>query len=113
MFLRRSDFQEATHVSTIVVFYYFLKLCFPRRGSVIADLELTFNRSTYEDYLRGRLQDATKDNKLGDLDVKQVVVGRFISTGKSHCLKSPRYLVAKEIIEDLICVSGSVCNLVN
>ncbi|KAK2549869.1 hypothetical protein P5673_029576 [Acropora cervicornis] len=56
-----------------------LKLCVPREGSVIADLELTFNSSTYEDYLRGRLQDATKDNKLGDLDVKQVVVGRFIS----------------------------------
>ena len=89
-----------------------LKLCVLRRGSVIADVELTFNRSTYEDYLRGRLQDATKDNKLGDLDVKQVVVGRFISTGKLHCLKSARYLVAKEIIEDLICVSDSVCNLV-
>ena len=70
-----------------------LKLCVPREGSVIADLELTFNSSTYEDYLRERLQDATKDNKLGDLDVKQVVVGRFFSTGKLHCLKSPRYLV--------------------
>ena len=98
----------------------FMKLCVPREGSVIADLELTFNSSIYEDYLRGRLQDATKDNKLGDLDVKQVVVGRFISTGKLHCLKSQRYLVAKEIIEELICVSGSlptkersVCNLVN
>ena len=72
-----------------LLLWYFIisSLCVPRRGSVIADLELTFNRSTYEDYLRGRLQDATKDNKLGDLDVKQVVVGRFISTGKLHCLK--------------------------
>ena len=85
-----------------------LKLCVPREGSVIADLELTFDNSTYEEYLRGRLQDATKENKLGDLDVKQVVVGKFISTGKLYCLKSPRYLFAKEIIEELICVSGSL-----
>ena len=82
--LRRSDFQGAIHVSTIVVFYYFfLEIVRPyRAGSVIADLELTFNESTYEDYLRERLLDATKDNKLGDFQVEQVVVGTFISTGK-------------------------------
>ncbi|XP_044180700.1 hemicentin-1-like isoform X4 [Acropora millepora] len=60
-----------------------------KEGSVIADLELTFNSSTYEDYLRGRLQDATKDNKLGDLDVKQVVVGRFIPTAEPEQSCSP------------------------
>ncbi|XP_067056801.1 hemicentin-1-like isoform X2 [Acropora muricata] len=60
-----------------------------KEGSVIADLELTFNSSTYEDYLRGRLQDATKDNKLGDLDVKQVVVGRFIPTAEPEQTCSP------------------------
>ncbi|XP_067033553.1 uncharacterized protein [Acropora muricata] len=60
-----------------------------KEGSVIADLELTFNSSIYEDYLRGRLQDATKDNKLGDLDVKQVVVGRFISTAEPEQTCSP------------------------
>ena len=85
-----------------------LKLCVPREGSVIADLELTFNSSTYEDYLRERLLDATEDKKLGDLDVKKVVVGKFLPTGKLYCLKSPRYLFAKEIIEELIFVSGSL-----
>ncbi|XP_067030245.1 fibroblast growth factor receptor 3-like isoform X2 [Acropora muricata] len=67
-----------------------------KRGSVIADLELTFTRSTYEEYLRGRLQDATKDNKLGDLDVKQVVVGRFIYT------EAPTESPAKKVDKDLI-----------
>ena len=102
-------------------FIFFLEIVRPfRPGSVIADLELTFNESTYEDYLRERLLDATKDNKLGDFQVERVVVGTFISTGKLHGLKSPTYLVAKEIIEDLICVYGllptkerSVINLVN
>ena len=56
----------------------------------------------YEDPVRELLQDATKDNKLGDLEVDRVVVGKFISTGKLQCLKSPRYLEAEEIIEDLI-----------
>ncbi|XP_044180195.1 fibroblast growth factor receptor 3-like isoform X2 [Acropora millepora] len=67
-----------------------------KRGSVIADLELTFNRSTYEDYLRGRLQDATKDNKLGDLEVKQVVVGRFISSEVNT--EPPAKAVDKDLI---------------
>ncbi|XP_015760644.1 PREDICTED: hemicentin-1-like isoform X4 [Acropora digitifera] len=67
-----------------------------KRGSVIADLELTFNSSTYEDYLRGRLQDATKDNKLGDLDVEQVVVGRFISTEVNT--EPPAKAVDKDLI---------------
>ncbi|XP_015771103.1 PREDICTED: hemicentin-1-like isoform X6 [Acropora digitifera] len=67
-----------------------------KEGSVIADLELTFNSSTYEDYLRGRLQDATKDNKLGDLDVKQVVVGRFISTEVNT--EPPAKAVDKDLI---------------
>ena len=86
-------------------------MCVPREGSVIADLELTFNRSIYEDYLRKLLQDVTRDKKLGDLAVKQVVVGEFIPTGKLQCLKSPRYLVADGIIEDLIlqiCIFGSM-----
>ncbi|XP_067026451.1 uncharacterized protein [Acropora muricata] len=65
-------------------------------GSVIADLELTFNSSTYEDYLRERLQDATKDNKLGDLDVKQVVVGRFFSTEVNT--EPPAKAVDKDLI---------------
>ena len=94
MFLRGSDFHGLLMFPS---FWYFnissLKLCVPREGSVIADLELTFNSSTYEDYLRERLQDATKDNKLGDLEVKDVVVGGFFSTGELLCLISPRYFV--------------------
>ncbi|XP_067028898.1 hemicentin-1-like isoform X2 [Acropora muricata] len=58
-----------------------------RRGSVIADLELRFNRSIYQDSLRELLQDATKDNKLGDLKVKNVVVGGFFSTVESPTVK--------------------------
>lgn len=57
-------------------------------------MELTFNRSIYEESLRELLQDAAKDKKLGDLEVQQVVVGKVIATGKLLCLKSPRYLVA-------------------
>ena len=87
-------------------FIFFLEIVRPfRPGSVIADLELTFNKSTYEDYLRERLLDATKENKLGDFQV-ELVVGTFFPTGRLPGLKSPTYLVAKEIIEDLICVYG-------
>ena len=102
-------------------FIFFLEIVRPfRPGSVIVDLELTFNKSTYEDYLRERLLDATKDKKLGDFQVERVFVGTPIPTGKLQGLKSPTYPVAKEIIEDLICVYGllptkerSVINLVN
>lgn len=88
-------FPLATLVSTISVlnFFFCLKLCVPRNGSVIADLQLKFERSIYEEALRGLLQDAAKDGKLGELEVEQVVVGKFIG-GELLCLKSPRYLVA-------------------
>ena len=65
----------------IILLLFYLKLGLPRRGSVIADLELRFSRSIYQDFLRELLQDATKDNKLGDLEVKDVV-GEFFRTGE-------------------------------
>lgn len=56
-------------------------------------MELTFNRDIYEESVRVLLQDATKDNKLGDLEVQQVFVGELIP-GELLRLKCPRYLVA-------------------
>lgn len=70
-----------------------MKLCVLREGSVIADLELTFNKDVYEDFLRKRLLYAIKDKKLGDLEVKQVVVGTFINgRGEFLCLQDILWL---------------------
>ena len=38
-------------------------------------MELTFNRSVSQDNVDTLLKEATKDNKLGDIDVSQVLVG--------------------------------------
>ena len=46
---------------------------------MIADLELTFNTSVYENEVDGLLKEATKDDSLGNIKVNQVVVGRTIS----------------------------------
>ena len=46
---------------------------------MIADLELTFNTSVYENDVDGLLKEATKDDSLGNIKVNQVVVGRTIS----------------------------------
>ncbi|XP_015750042.1 PREDICTED: hemicentin-1-like isoform X5 [Acropora digitifera] len=92
-----------------------------RRGSVIADLKLRFNRSIYQDSLRELLQDATKDNKLGDLEVKNVVVGGPFSTVASptvanvnncsmffegiHCDKASGALIALIVVGVLLAVA--------
>ena len=62
-----------------VVVGYSVCICVDREGSVIADLELTFNRPVYENDVDGLLKEATKDKSLGGIPVSQVVVGKKIS----------------------------------
>jgi len=57
----------------LFVFVYFY-----RRGSVIADRELAFNREVGASEVDALLSEVTKDEKLGDLDVSQVVTDGFI-----------------------------------
>lgn len=42
---------------------------------MIADVELTFNRSVSQDNIDTLLREATKDKKLGDIEVSEVLVG--------------------------------------
>ena len=49
---------------------------FCRRGSVIADMELTFNRTVGENEVNALISEAIKsDGKLGNIDAVSVVVG--------------------------------------
>ena len=45
---------------------------------MIADVELKFNRSVGEGAIAEVINEALKDNKLGDLDVGQSTIGGFI-----------------------------------
>ena len=58
---------------------YFVCFYVDSKGSVIADLELTFNTTVYENDVDGLLKEATKDKSLGGIPVNQVVVGETIS----------------------------------
>ncbi|XP_020614884.1 uncharacterized protein LOC110053035 [Orbicella faveolata] len=49
-----------------------------RKGSVIADMELTFNQQVGSSEVKALLSEVTKDGKLGDLEVSQVVTDGFI-----------------------------------
>ena len=46
-----------------------------RKGSVIADLQLTFNRTVGVSEVDALMKEVTKDGKLGELKVSEVVVG--------------------------------------
>ena len=56
----------------------FVFRCFYRKGSVIADMELTFNQEVGSSEVEALLSEVTKDGKLGDLGVSQVVTDGFI-----------------------------------
>ncbi|XP_068685505.1 hemicentin-1-like isoform X2 [Montipora foliosa] len=49
-----------------------------RSGSVIADVELKFNRRVGEGAIAEVINEALKDNKLGNLDVGQSTIGGYI-----------------------------------
>ncbi|XP_068734081.1 tyrosine-protein kinase SRK3-like isoform X1 [Montipora capricornis] len=49
-----------------------------RSGSVIADVELIFNRSVAKGAIQELIKESLKDNKLGDLDVGQSKIDGFI-----------------------------------
>ena len=51
---------------------------FDREGSVIADLQLTFNGTVGVSEVDALMKEVTKDGKLGELKVSEVVVGRPI-----------------------------------
>ena len=50
-------------------------LCSIRKGSVIADLELTFNQSVSQGDVDALLLEAIKDGNLGELEVSEIKVG--------------------------------------
>lgn len=48
------------------------------KGSVIADMVLTFMEPLGENEVAAFLSEAAKDNKIGELPVSRVVTGEFI-----------------------------------
>ncbi|XP_068685516.1 uncharacterized protein [Montipora foliosa] len=54
-----------------------------RSGSVIADVELIFNRSVAKGAIEELIKESLKDNKLGDLDVGQSKIDGFIPEAPS------------------------------
>ena len=58
-----------------------LLLWFCRKGSVIVDVELTFDTKVGESEVSALLVKAIQDGKLGEFQVSKVLVGSFI-TGK-------------------------------
>lgn len=57
-------------------------LSLSRKGSVIADIELTFNEAVGESEVHSLLSEAIKDGTLGQLQVDQeIVVGPTILVG--------------------------------
>ena len=56
-------------------YYYWFFLCSIRKGSVIADLELTFNQEVSQSDVDALVLEAIKDGKLGELEVSDIKVG--------------------------------------
>ncbi|XP_022793088.1 hemicentin-1-like isoform X3 [Stylophora pistillata] len=57
-----------------------------RPGSIIADLELTFNKSVGQSSVNALLTQARKDGKLGNMEVEDAVVGgTFPDTSEKDC----------------------------
>ena len=77
---------SAFHVTPCSVFsrlfvcfpFFFPFLCVYRKGSVIAEMELTFNEKVGASEVQALLSELTKDGTLGDLEVSQVVTGPSI-----------------------------------
>lgn len=60
--------------------------CLPlRQGSIIADLELTFNDSVGQSYVKALLTRAANNGKIGDMEVEDVRVGETFP-GQLFCL---------------------------
>lgn len=57
---------------------YFLMLLPYRKGSVVADIVLTFSRFLGESEVAALLSKAASDDKIGELPVSRVVTGEFI-----------------------------------
>jgi len=63
-----------------------------RPGSVLADLELTFNESVSQSDVGALLQEATEDGKLGELEVGDITVGRPIDDSPTAVPSEPEAL---------------------
>lgn len=50
-----------------------------RKGSVIAVVEMTFKDTVGESEIAALMKEATKDGKLGQIEVSQVVAGRAVN----------------------------------
>ena len=57
----------------------------PRQGSIIADLELTFNTSIGQSNVKALLTQAANKGKIGDMEVEDVRVGETFP-GQFFCL---------------------------
>ncbi|XP_078379819.1 hemicentin-1-like isoform X4 [Oculina patagonica] len=86
-----------------------------REGSVIADMELEFNKSLGQSEVAALLSEAASDDKIGELDVEQVKTGEFIRPKEESeecgsffegedCKKAKPALIA-------LCVVGAVAVL--
>lgn len=57
----------------------------PRQGSIIADLELTFNDSVGQSNVKALLTQTANNGKIGDMEVEDVRVGETFP-GQFFCL---------------------------
>ena len=71
-------------INTVMLF-----VCFCRKGSVIVDAELTFDTKVGLTEVSALVEEATKDGRLGEFQVSDVVVGSFV-TGKLRLLSLSR-----------------------
>ena len=81
--LRKSRFklQRLKHLGTLLFRCLFIgkrliSCLSPRQGSIIADLELTFNDSVGESNVNALLTKAANKGKIGDLKVEDFSIGK-------------------------------------
>ena len=69
---------ERSHHCAIPSPSVFVFVCFYREGSVIADMELTFNYEVGKSELDALMLEATNDGKIGEFGVSNLVIDGII-----------------------------------
>ncbi|XP_074634419.1 uncharacterized protein LOC141892971 isoform X2 [Acropora palmata] len=78
-----------------------VKIAGLRKGSVIVDVELTFDTKVGVSEVSALLEKVIQDGKLGEFQVSEELVGSFI-TGTTLAPTEPKEIVAKELIYALV-----------
>ncbi|XP_015771107.1 PREDICTED: hemicentin-2-like isoform X8 [Acropora digitifera] len=78
-----------------------VKIAGLRKGSVIVDVELTFDTKVGVSEVSALLEKVIQDGKLGEFQVSEELVGSYI-TGTTLAPTEPKEIVAKELIYALV-----------